>query len=162
MVSTTLKFVGKQQNNLNIGHRKFLKDRNVIWSYRIYIAYFSEEIRFVSNKYEKDDYPKGFINSVIGQFQDNSSQSNIDDFDDYIALPIFFNIPKSFIIIELPFCETNEIKSKYFLKKIHCFTKDCFEVAIKWKTSQVITLFPLKKRSIYPSCVIYEGTCSCG
>ena len=108
MVSTTLKFIGKQQNNLNIGHRKFLKDRNAIWSYRIYIAYFSEEIRFISYKYEKDDYPKSFINSVIGQFQDSSNQSNINDFDDYITLPIFFNISKSFILIELPFYETKK------------------------------------------------------
>ena len=29
MVSTTLKFIGKQ-NNLHIGHRKFLKDTNII------------------------------------------------------------------------------------------------------------------------------------
>ena len=30
MVSTTLKFIAKQQNNLHIGHRKFLKDTNII------------------------------------------------------------------------------------------------------------------------------------
>ena len=65
---------------------------------------FSEEIRFISHKYEKDDYPKRFINSVIRQFQDRSNQSNIDDFDNYTFPPIFFDIPKSFILIELPFC----------------------------------------------------------
>ena len=120
---------------------------------------FSEKKKFISHKYEKADYPKRFINSVIRQFQDRSNQSNIDDFDDYIIPPNFFDIPKSFILIELPFCENNEIKSKHFLKKFHRFTKDHFEVAIKWKTRQVKTLFPLKGKSIHPSCVIYKGTC---
>ena len=120
---------------------------------------FSEKKKFISHKYEKADYPKRFINSVIRQFQDRSNQSNIDDFDDYIIPPNFFDIPKSFILIELPFCENNEIKSKHFLKTFHRFTKDHFEVTIKWKTRQVKTLFPLKGKSIHPSCVIYRGTC---
>ena len=38
---------------------------------------------------------------------------------------------KSFILIELLFCEINKIKSKNFLKRFHRFTKDRFEVAIK-------------------------------
>ena len=63
--------------------------------------------------------------------------------------------------MELPFCGNNKIKSKHFLKKFHCFTKDRFEVAIKWKTRQVKTLFPLKSKTNHPSCVIYKGTCSC-
>ena len=37
MVSTTLKFVGKQQNDLHIGHRKYLKVANVIRYWGIYI-----------------------------------------------------------------------------------------------------------------------------
>ena len=56
---------------------------------------FSKEIRFISHKYEKAGYPKRFINSLIRQFQDRSNQSNIDDFDDYIIPPNFFDIPKS-------------------------------------------------------------------
>ena len=95
---------------------------------------FSEEIKFISHIYEKAVYFKRFINRVIRQFQDRSNQRNIDDFNDYIIPPNFFDIPKSFILIELPFCENNEIKSKHFLKKFHRFNKDRFEVAIKWKT----------------------------
>ena len=87
--------------------------------------------RFLSHKYERADFPELFINSVIKQFQDRSNQSHIDNFDDYIIQPIFFDIPKSFILIELTFCEANEIKSKHFLEKFHRFTKDLFEVAIK-------------------------------
>ena len=37
-----------------------------------------------------------------------------------------------------------------------------FEVAITWKTRPVKTLFPLKDKSIHPSCVIYKGSCYCG
>ena len=55
---------------------------------------------------------------------------------------VFFDIPKPFILIELSFCETNEIKSKHFLKKFYRFTKDRFDAAIKWKTKQVKSLFP--------------------
>ena len=33
----------------------------------------------------------------------------------------------------------NEIKTKHFLKKFDCSTKDHFDVAIKWKTRQVKT-----------------------
>ena len=91
---------------------------------------FSEEIKFTSHKYEKTDYPKRFINNVIRQFQDRSHQHNIDDFDYYIITPNFFGIPKYFILIELPFCENNKIKSKHFLKKFHHFIKNRFEVAI--------------------------------
>ena len=40
------------------------------------------------------------------------------------------------------------------------FTKDRFEEAIKWKTILIKILFPLKDRSIHPSCLIYKGTCS--
>ena len=114
------------------------------------------EVKFISHKYEKADYHKGFINSVARQFQERSNQHKIDDFDVCIIPPNFFDIPKSFILIELPFCENNEIKSKHFLKKFHRFAQDRFEVVIKWKTRQVKILFPLKNKSIY------KGTCSCG
>ena len=76
---------------------------------------FSEEIKFVSRKYEKADYPKRFSNSVTKQFQDKSNQRNIGNFDDYIIPPNFFDIPKSFTLIKLPFCK---IAPKTVLKKI--------------------------------------------
>ena len=122
----------------------------------------SEEISFISHKYEKADYHKRFINSVIRQFQNRSNQSNIDDFDEYIIPSNFFDILKSFFLIELPLCEISKINSKDFLMKFHRFTKDLFEVAIKWKTRQVKTLFPLKEERILLSCVFYKGTCSFG
>lgn len=99
---------------------------------------FNEEIKFISHKCEKGDYPKGFINSAI--------RCNIDDFDDYVIPPNISNIPKFFILKELPFFENNEVKSKHFLKKF----EEYFEVALRWtKTRLFKTLFPLKDKSIH-------------
>ena len=81
--------------------------------------------------------------SVMRQFKDKSNQPNIDDFSNYIIPLIFLDLPESFILIELPFCENNEIKIKHFLKKFHRFTKESFEVAIKYKTRKVKTFFYL-------------------
>ena len=55
-------------------HNMILGDLH--WSNHI-SSNFREEIRFISHKYEKADYPKRFINSVIRQFQDRSNQSNM-------------------------------------------------------------------------------------
>ena len=35
-------------------------------------------------------------------------------------------------------------------------------MVIKWKTRNMLSLFPLKYKSDYKSCVIYKGDCSCG
>ena len=67
-----------------------------------------------------------------------------------------------FMLLELPFCELNEAKSKTFLKKFHNFTNSCFNIAIKWKTKQVRLLFPLKDKNLHSSCKIYEGECKYG
>ena len=126
---------------------------------------FTEEIKFIPKTIEKTHYPKHFIYSVARQIQDKSNQCNLVDFDDYIVPSNFFDIPKPFILIEfnrISFCENSEINSNHFLKKFNCFSIDRFEVYIKWKTRQVKTLFPLKHKSIYPSCVIYKHACRCG
>ena len=69
---------------------------------------------------------------------------------------------KPFILFEVPYCETNEIISKRFISKFHNFTENKYDVAIKWSTRKTRSLFKLKDRNIHPSCVIYEGICSCG
>ena len=35
-------------------------------------------------------------------------------------------------------------------------------MVITWKTRNIRSLFPLKDKSSYKSCVIYNGDCSCG
>ena len=73
-----------------------------------------------------------------------------------------FEIAKPFIFVEIPYCELNEIKSKHFLKKFHKFTNNSFRMVITWKTRNIRSLFPLKDKNDYKSCVIYKGDCSCG
>ena len=76
--------------------------------------------------------------------------------------PYFFEVNKRFILLKLPFCQNNEIKSKHFLKKFHQFTKNDFDIAISWETRKIQTLFHLKDKKLYPACKIYYGVCECG
>ena len=105
------------------------------------------------------DFPVRFINSNINNFVNNIDQ---DEEIDYIIPPNFFEIKKPFLLIELPYCEQNEKYSKRFLSKFHQFTNNQYDVAIRWITKKVKQLFKLKDRNPHPSCVIYEGVCSCG
>ena len=57
--------------------------------------------------------------------------------ESFIMPPYLFeeNTSKPFILLKLPFCESNELKSKTFLKKFHKFTN--FSIAIEWKSKQL-------------------------
>ena len=81
--------------------------------------------------------------------------------DSYIIPPNLFEEEKPFILIEIPFCERNENKSKDFLRKFHDFTNSKYRISIKWITKKVKGFFPLKDKNMYPSCKIYEGICIC-
>ena len=102
----------------------------------------------------KDGYPLRFFNSVINEFQKGKECGD----ECFIIPPTLFKITKPFI----SYCELNEIKSKYFLKKFHKFTNNSFRMVITWKTRSMQSLFPLKEKNDYISCVIYKGDCSCG
>ena len=65
------------------------------------------------------------------------------------------------IFVEIPYCELNEMESKYFLKKFHKFANNSFRMVITWKIRNIWCLFPLKYKNDYKSCVIYKGDCSC-
>ena len=105
MVYMTLTFTEKQ-SNLHAGHRKFLKGANVVWYEEIYIdlsTYLQILVR-KQNLFLTNMRKLIILNIlVIKQFQDQSNQLNIGDFDDYIIPANFFDIPKSFILIKLPF-----------------------------------------------------------
>ena len=74
---------------------------------------------------------------------------------------MFEETPPPFLLIKLPFCQLNEIKAKHFIKKFQKFTKNKYVVKISWITRSIKTLFQLKDKNLHPSCVIYEGLCSC-
>ena len=88
---------------------------------------FDMEVLFIKFKCTSVDYPLPFIDNVIGTFKkDNIVDQNnvIDDNDDEPPiLPYFFEVNKRFILLKLPLCQNNQIKSKHFLKKFHHFTK---------------------------------------
>ena len=63
------------------------------------------------------------------------------------------------ILLKLPFCEQNEVKSKDFIKKFHKFTNSNFRLAIIWKTRKMKTLFKIKDNNLYPAFKIYYGGC---
>ena len=62
----------------------------------------------------------------------------------------------------MPFCPQNEQTSKNFVQKLETFTRGKFLFKIIWNTRNIRSLFALKNRVEHVSCVIYEGTCSCG
>ena len=55
-----------------------------------------------------------------------------------------FGVKKSFLVIEVSYCEQK------------------YDMAVKWLTKKVKSLFPLKDCNLYPPSKIYKGICSCG
>ena len=76
--------------------------------------------------------------------------------------PNLFKENKPLLLVELPFCFQNEKASKQFVKKLNWFTNGHYEIKIIWVTRKLKTLFQLKDKNPYPSCVIYRGDCVCG
>ena len=112
-----------------------------------------EEIPLIKDKFMKADYTLHFINSVV-----NESQKGKKCGDESFIIPAsLFEIAKRLIFVEIPYCELNEIKSKHFLKKVHKFTNNSFRMVITWKTRNIRSLFRLKDKNDYKSCVIYKG-----
>ena len=52
--------------------------------------------------------------------------------------------------------------AKNFLQKLDEYTNNRYNFKIIWITRNIRSLFPLKDRVEHMSCVIYQGTCSCG
>ena len=104
---------------------------------------FDIEIRAIKAKYNKAGYPRRFIESVIRDFI-----TPLDKNESFIIPPNMFTVNKPFLLLEIPYCEQNEIASKRFIKKFHQFTGDKYDIAVKWLTKKVQSLFPLKDRNL--------------
>ena len=109
--------------------------------------YEKDEIR---KKYKNDDFPKPYVESVIRQFEGKQNGQNENEINEEVGKP--------FIPVKLPFCAKNENTAKQFLSKVNEFTNNSFKICVVWQTRKVRTLFKLKDRSKYRSCVIYQGT----
>ena len=134
-------------------------------------SHFDREISLIKLKFTNAGFPIKFIESVVRDFQSKIENEDFiippwlmnDDDDDELLIPSWlFEVPKKFVLIELPFSSSNELISKHFLKKLHRFTNDKYNIVIKWNTRKVKSLFPLKDRNPHPSNVIYRGDCICG
>ena len=73
-----------------------------------------------------------------------------------------FAVKKPFLMLEIRYCEHNEMASKQFTKKFHQFTGEKYDIAVKSLTKKVKSRFTLKDWNLHPSCKIYKGVCSCG
>ena len=120
----------------------------------------AKEISIIKTKYLNADYPIKFIDNVINQFQ--SAQEEKNNNEEYLIPPFLFEEPKETIMIEIPYCEQNEITSKRFINRFQELTQNRYKVFIIWKTKKVRSLFNLKDPNPYPACKIYEGKCICG
>ena len=99
----------------------------------------------------------------LREYDSKHSNENPGEDDELIIPTFLFQEPKQFIMFEIPYCSENELVAKRFLHKFHEFTNGQYEVAIRWMTRKVKSLFSLKDKNPYPSyCVIYRGLCDCG
>ena len=101
-----------------------------------------------------------FVCSIINNFV--NPVTTVEEEDQPLIPPYFFEQPAPFVLIEVPYCPENERHSKYFLRKLKSFIPLECTLVIKWITRKTRTLFSLKSKNLYPSCKIYLGTCSCG
>ena len=85
------------------------------------------EVQIINSKFKSVGSSLPFINYVIRTFKERNivDQNNItdDNDDEHLLPPYFFEVNKCFILLKLPFCQNNEIKSEHFLKKIPSFYK---------------------------------------
>ena len=84
------------------------------------------EIPEIKRKFINADYPPRFINSVIKQFSQKTSE-----IDDFIKPPTLFQIPKKVVLVEIPHFPKNEASSKRFIKKFDELTDSLYDIRIK-------------------------------
>ena len=116
---------------------------------------FTKEKDVIRDKFKNAGFPLRFTESVIKDFETKLS-------DDRLIPKFLFEEKKKFVLIELPFCESNESLSKRFIYKLKSFTNNKIDFAVKWSTKKVKQLFSPKDKNPHPACKIYEGVCSCG
>ena len=118
---------------------------------------FDIEIRAIKVKCNKAGYLRRFIESIIQNFITHLYKA-----ESFIIPSNMFVVKKPSVLLEISYCEQNEIASKQFIKRFHQFTGDEYNTAVKWLTKKVTSLFPLKNCNLHPSCKVFKGLCGCG
>ena len=80
----------------------------------------------------------------------NNKETNEED--EMIIPPQLFETSKKILFLQVPFCETNEKRSKTFLNKFYDLTNEKFKLIIRWKTRNLKCLFLLKDKDLHPTC----------
>ena len=119
---------------------------------------FQSEKTKIREKYSAAGYPTKFTESVIRQFEKHQ-QENFEN-DENIIPTWMFEEERRRVVIEIPFCNKNEVTAKRFLTKLKSFTNVEIDFIITWKTTKVKSLFNNKDKNPHPSNVIYEGVCT--
>ena len=73
------------------------------------------EVKAIKQSFIKAGYPVKLINEVIHDFENPKSNETI--------IPVHWFDERPKIGIRLPFCRTNEVESRKFLKKLDTYTK---------------------------------------
>ena len=117
---------------------------------------FDHEKEIIREKYYLAGFPTIFVD--IHQCH----QKLIDEQAEYeLIIPDFLFVePKKFILVEIPYCVSNENTAKRFLGKLQSFVHHKLDIAVKWSTKKIRSLFQLKDKNLHPACKIYEGICS--
>ena len=87
-----------------------------------------KEIVQIKKKFLAADFPSRFINSVCNDFL---NKENNHDNNDFIILPGFFDIKSLVVLIEIPYCDKNEVVSKQIIRKFSKFANDKYDIRIK-------------------------------
>ena len=120
---------------------------------------FDHEKEIIREKYHLAGFSTRFVDNVIHQFH----QKLIDKQAEHeLIIPDFlFSEPKKFILVEIPYCISNENTVKRVLGKLQSFVHHKFDNAVKWSIKKIRSLFRLRVKNPHPACKIYEGICSC-
>ena len=112
-----------------------------------------QEVRIISNKHIKADYPFPFTNFVIDSFIQEKE-------DPIIPTSLFEEIKE--VSFQIPFCKRDEDAIYRIIDKLEALTNDKVKFRYFWKTRKVRSLFVLKDPIVHRANVIYKGTtCSC-
>ena len=143
MEKSRQKFRENQPNHPFVGAQTSLnvtREMQLMLAYIVIATDFEKEIVQIKKKFLAADFPSRFINSVCNDFL--NKENNHDNID-FIILPGFFDMDLV-ILIEIPYCDKNEVASKQFIRKFNKFTNDKYDIRIKWLTRTMKTLFKLK------------------
>ena len=92
------------------------------------------------------------------KYKDQFYQKLIDKQTEYeLIVPNFLFVePNKFILVEIPFCISNENTIKRVLDKLQSFVHHKFDTAVKWSNKKIRSLFCLIDKNLHPACKIYE------